>query len=268
MTSTIQKIKLSFSAKILIPVLVLLILLPALMLLVVHRSSMQQLEREARHQLRTADAVFQNSLALRSRQLLARYKHIVEDSAFAAVSQLNDVPTMTHELATRLEKLESDADILIFVSDNGTTFATAQRDPERHNILAFEKEVSPIALKALNGHPVAAMLPVGSSVFNAVAIPVIVNRKLEGALVVGAQVTLTTLRELTSLVAGDGVFVANSNIAVSTLTKTDVHASLLPHWSSAAAPGAAHVQSVLLDSIHYLALASPFPGAPAGTDMG
>jgi signal transduction histidine kinase/CheY-like chemotaxis protein len=267
MTSTIQKIRLSFSAKILIPVLVLLVLLPALMLLVVHRSSMEQLSRESRHQLRTADDVFQNSLALRSRQLQARYKHIVEDPVFAAIAQLNDAPTMSHDLSTRLEKLDGDAEILLFVAENGATFASAQRDAHRR-MLEFEKESSPLALKALAGNPVAAMLPVESSVFNAIAIPVIVNRKLEGALVVGARVGLNTLRELTSLVGGDGIFVANSNVAASTLTKAEVHASLLPHWNSAAAPGTANIQPVVLDGVHYLALASPFPGAPSGTDLG
>ena len=117
MSSPIQKIKLSFSAKILIPVFALIVLLPGLMLFVVHRSSVEQLEREARHQLRTADAVFQNSLELRSRQILARYKHIVDDSAFIKVTRLKDTTgkTMTHDLASRLEKLEGDVDYLLFV---------------------------------------------------------------------------------------------------------------------------------------------------------
>src|SRR5688572_21950816 len=106
----IPKIKLSFSAKILIPVIVLLVLLPGLMLLVVHRSSMQHLQREARHQLRTADAVFQNALTLRSRQLFARYKQIVDESTFAAIALRGHGPTMTHDLAARLEKLDAEAD--------------------------------------------------------------------------------------------------------------------------------------------------------------
>src|SRR5687768_6782140 len=139
MPSTIQKIRVSFSAKILIPVLALLVLLPALMLFVVQRSSMQQLERESRHQLRTADDVFQNSLALRARQFLARYKHIVDDPVFAAAAQLKDAPTMTHDLATRLEKLDGDAEILLFFADNGATFASAQRDANGR-MLNFEKE--------------------------------------------------------------------------------------------------------------------------------
>ena len=269
MSSPIQKIKLSFSAKILIPVFALIILLPGLMLLVVHRSSVQQLEREARHQLRTADAVFQNSLELRSRQLLARYKHIVDDSAFIKVTRLKDATgkTMMYDLASRLEKLGGDADYLLFVSANGTTFAAAQRDPTQR-LLDFEKAISPVIAKALAGQPTSAVVPVESSVFNTVAIPVIIDEELEGALVVGSRVTLATLRELTSLVGGDGVFVANSNIAASTLTKTDIHASLLPHWNSASAPGAGHVQKVILDRNHYLALASPFPGAPPDTDIG
>ncbi|MGZ8899245.1 MAG: hybrid sensor histidine kinase/response regulator [Limisphaerales bacterium] len=265
--SNFPKIKLSFSAKILIPVFVLLVLLPAVMLLIVHRSSVQQLEREARHQLRTADAVFQNSLALRSRQLLARYKHIVEDPTFAEAAQKKQAHSMTHDLATRLEKLDGDADILLFIAADGTTFSTAQRDPQRR-LIEFEKGVSALAAKALAGHPGSAVLPVESSVFNAIAIPVLVDKKVEGALVVGSRVSLTTLRELTSLVGGDGVFVANSNIAASTLTKTDVHASLLPHWTSASAPGAGIVQPVVLDRIHYLALASPFPDASSDADLG
>ncbi|HEX7858969.1 MAG TPA: ATP-binding protein [Verrucomicrobiae bacterium] len=263
----IPKIKLSFSAKILIPVIVLLVLLPALMLLIVHRSSMQHLEREARHQLRTADAVFQNSLTLRSRQIFARYKQIVEEPAFGAVAKLRHAPTMTHDLAARLERLDAEADIMMFVVENGTILATAQRDPESRTI-DFEKAVSPFALKALAGQPVSTLLPIRSAVFNVVAIPVVVNNSLEGALVICSKVNLHTLRELTSLIGGDGVFVANSNIAASTLTKTDVHASLLPHWNSAHLPGAANVQPVILDNAHYLALASPFPGAPPGTDLG
>ena len=172
MSSPIQKVKLSFSAKILIPVFALLVLLPGLMLFVVHRSSIQQLEREARHQLRTADAVFQNSLELRSRQILARYKHIVDEASFAAVTLTKDVKTMTRELATRLEKLEGDADLLLFIAENGTTFAAAQRDPN-HRLIDFEKAISPITSKALAGQPTSAVVPVQSSVFNTVAIPLL-----------------------------------------------------------------------------------------------
>src|SRR5688572_24311969 len=125
MSSPIQKIKLSFSAKILIPVFALIVLLPGLMLFVVHRSSVEQLEREARHQLRTADAVFQNSLELRSRQILARYQHLVDYSAFIKVARLKGATgkTMAHGLGSRLEELEGDVDFPLFISENGTTLA-------------------------------------------------------------------------------------------------------------------------------------------------
>jgi two-component system, NtrC family, sensor kinase len=257
----------SFSAKILIPVLALLVFLPALMLLVVHRSSLDQLEKEARHQLRTADAVFQNSLQLRSRQLLARYHHLVDDSSFKAVSQLHDPATMTHELSTRLERLDGDADVLVFLDERGFPFASAQRDTHLR-LIEFEKSIFQIVDRALLGQPSFTLVPVEAAVFSAIAVPVIVSEKLNGVLVIGTRITVSTLKELTSLVGSDGVFVANSNIAASTLTKSEIQASALPHWNSGPNPGFSHLQPVIIDGVHYLALASRFPGAPPDADLG
>ena len=261
-----SNLRLSFSAKILLPVFALLILLPALMLLVVHRSSLDQLEKEARHQLVTADAVFQNSLDLRARQLLARYHHLVDESTFKAVSQLQDPATMTHHLASRLEKADSDADLMIFLDERGFPVASAQRDTDLR-LIEFEKSTSQIVDRALLGQPSFTLVPVEAAVFNAVALPVMVGEKLNGVLVVGSRITVTVLKELTSLVGGDGVFVANSNIAASTLTKSEIHASALPHWNAGSA-AASHLQSVIIDGTHYLALASRFPGAPRDADLG
>ena len=257
----------SFSAKILIPVFALLVLLPALMLLVVHKSSLDQLEREARHQLLTADAVFQNSLELRSRQLLARYHHIVDDSVFLAVSQLHDPATMTHHLASRLEKLDSDADAMIFLDERGFPLASVQRDAHLR-LVDFEKATAQLVDRALLGQPSFTLVPVENAVFNAVAVPVMVSEKLTGVLIVGARISVTTLKELTSLIGGDGVFVSNSNIAASTLTKSEINASKLPHWNAAGNSRGFQIQPVVLDGIHYLALASRFPGASPTADLG
>jgi two-component system, NtrC family, sensor kinase len=263
----LQNLRLSFSAKILLPVFALLVLLPASMLLVVHQSSLDQLEKEARHQLLTADAVFQNSVDLRSRQLLARYHNMVADPVFAAVSQLHDPATMTHHLASRLEKLESDADVMIFLDERGFPVASAQRHAHLR-LIDFEKSTSQIVDRALLGQASFTLVPVEAAVFNAIAIPVMVNEKLNGVLLIGAKISINTLKELTSLIGGDGVFVANSNVAASTLTKSEIQASILPHWNSAANPGGSHVQPVVIDRIHYLALASRFPGAPPQADLG
>ena len=262
-----SKFRLSFSAKILVPVLVLLVLLPGVMLLIVHRSSLEQLEREARHQLRTADAVFQNSLDLRARQLLARYHDLVDESVFRAVAQIQDPATMTHHLASRLEKLDHEADVMLFLDTRGLTTASAQRDPHLR-LLEFEKGISQIVERALRGEPSTTVVPVEAAVFNAVAVPVLVSQRLAGVLVVGARITVTTLKELTSLVGGDGVFVANSNVAASTLTKSEVHASSLPHWNSVPNAAGLNIEQVLIDNDHYLALASRFPAASPAADLG
>ena len=267
MPQKLSNLRLSFSAKILIPVFALLVLLPALMLLVVHRSSLEQLEKEARHQLVTADAVFQNSLDLRARQLRARYHHLVDDPNFKAVSQLDHSETMTHHLASRLEKLDSDAEVMIFLDERGLPVASAQRDTHLR-LIEFEKAISQIVDRALLGQPSFTLVPVEAAVFNAVAVPVIVGAELNGVLIVGSRITVTALKELTSLVGGDGVFVANSNIAASTLTKSEIQASALPHWNAAGSTATSQVQPVIIDRTHYLALASRFPGAPREADLG
>ncbi len=257
----------SFSAKILIPVLALLVLLPGVMLLVVHQSSLDQLEKEARHQLHTADAIFQNSLEHRSRQLLSRYQDLIADPVFTATSQLQDPATMTHYLASRLEKADSGADILVFLDDRGFPVASAQKDAHLR-LIEFEKSTSPIVDRALLGQSSYSVVPVEAAVFNAVAVPVMVADRLNGVLLIGARISVTTLKELTSLVGGDGVFVANGNIAASTLTKSEIQASTLPHWNTASHTHGAIVQPAVLDGVHYLALASRFSGAPPTADLG
>src|SRR5436305_1171101 len=92
------RFKPSFQAKIIVSVVTLLILLPAITLVFVHRSSMEALSTESRKALSTADALFQNSLSLRSRQLIARYKSIAGESPFQAVSGTGDAKTVRNDL--------------------------------------------------------------------------------------------------------------------------------------------------------------------------
>jgi two-component system, NtrC family, sensor kinase len=262
------KCRLSFQAKILVPVILLLVLLPAITLCILNRSSKAHLVKEARQQLRAADTFFRNSLEMRSRQLLARYKNVIlNDSRFKAVAFLGDAATLNNDLQDRLDELTDDTEVILFVNPKGETLARVQRNG-RFRLLEFERAAAPPIRQALSGQSSSLIAPVESSVFNVVALPVVINQTFTGALVIGVRVDLNTVKELTSLIRGEGVFTANRNVAASTLHNSDLHAASLPHWRNATNNAEPLIEAILLDGIHYHALASRFPAAPADADAG
>jgi signal transduction histidine kinase len=259
--------KLSFQAKILLPVITLLVLLPAVTLAIIHRKSMQNLARNSRQQLRTFDAVFQNSLNLRARQLVARYKNLANDPRFRAVATLRDAATMNQHLHDRLDDFGDDADIVLYVNEQGVTIASAQRDASLRPI-QFDKAANTSIRQALAGQPNSLTIPVNTAVLSSVAVPVVVDDKVIGVLVAGVRIDFSTLKELTSVTGVDGVVIANSNVSASTLLKSDLHAATLPHWTSTPEIGGNTAEPVVVDGLHYLALASRFKSSNPQDDLG
>jgi two-component system NtrC family sensor kinase len=261
----------SFQAKILISVITLLILLPAITVALVYRSSMEALSTQSRQALNTADALFQNFLGLHSRQLIARYKSIVSDSRFQAVSGLRDgqgdAKTMRDHLNDRLEAEEfsEDAELAVFFNAEGEPFASASKNSQIKPS-EFQRAISGSLEQAFGGQPVSVVLPVGSTIYNAIAVPTFAGQRPSGVLVVGVRMSLKMLHELTALIGGEGVFLANHTVAASTL-RSPVQAGLLPYWpADLKAP--AVIQPVEIESVHYLAIASRLRGAVANAEVG
>ncbi len=268
------RFKPSFQTKILISVIALLVLLPAITLAIVHHSSMDALANQSRQALRSADAIFKNSFDLRSRQSLARYKSMVSDPRFQAVSGLKDAKTMRENLREHLESEDfgEEADVAIFVSVDtgpldvaGEPIAAASKLP-KFKSSEFLRSASPSIEQALAGHPFCTIVPVDSAIYNAAAIPVFAGSTLTGVLVIGVRVGQSVLYELSSLVGSEGVFLANHQVAASTL-RTSLSASALPYWSLD--PKAeAKTEPVQIDKVHYLAIAARFGSASAAADAG
>jgi two-component system NtrC family sensor kinase len=261
--------KLSFQTKILLSVVTLLVLLPALTLAIVHRSSMEALTDQSRQALRNADGLFQNSFELRSRQIIARYKNIVNDSRFGALTKLEHPKTMRDHLKERLESDDfgEDAEAALFFNSQGETVATAVRNTQI-KVHDFEQAASSALAQALTGQAAATVVPVYSQIFSAVAVPVLVGTddKVSGVLLIGVRVGPNVLHELTSLIGGEGVFLANHEIAASTLRYT-IRTDQLPYWH-ADPKIPVEAQPVLIEKTHYLAIPSRFRSAADKADAG
>ena len=82
MSQTRQQVRLSFQLKVLLPVLAALVLLPTITFWIVNRYISRQVEAESRQTLDTADAVFLNSLDIRARNLVSRFRGLVNEPHF------------------------------------------------------------------------------------------------------------------------------------------------------------------------------------------
>ena len=112
---------LSFQAKVLVPVIVLMVLLVVVTMWVVNRRMTGQMQREAQLTLLRADNVFKNSLEIHRYNLLLRYSLAANTrSTFYAVVQLDDEPTMHATLEDFLKESGSDTEAILF----SPTFST------------------------------------------------------------------------------------------------------------------------------------------------
>ena len=88
----------SFQTKVVVPVLVALVLLPAFTLWIVNRYLVRQMQDESRQALLTAEGVFLNSLEIRTRNLASRFRNTVNEPRFKATAHLEDSKTLTNFL--------------------------------------------------------------------------------------------------------------------------------------------------------------------------
>src|SRR5258708_3959843 len=100
--------RLSFQSKVLLPVILILMLLVGIMIAVTNQRLTSQAQAQAARELARADVVLKNSQAIRSRNLLLRYRNVPNEPRFKAVSQLGDAKTLSEWLSGLLKELGGD----------------------------------------------------------------------------------------------------------------------------------------------------------------
>jgi signal transduction histidine kinase/CheY-like chemotaxis protein len=210
---------LGFQAKVLIPVVSVLVLFLVIIVWIVNQRLTAQLEEEARHTLITAEAVFQNSFEIHSRNLLLRYQNVVNEPRFKAVAQLAEEKTMTVQLKELLDEIGPEADAMIFTLDTIHFFAGAKREA-RLDLQEFKSYSSSAIRRAEDGMPCADTFALRNHLFEVISVPVIVNDSLAGVLTIGVKVGATTAQELKSLTRSEIAFIGNRKVLASTFSDT------------------------------------------------
>jgi signal transduction histidine kinase len=259
--------RLSFQAKVLIPVIALLVLLPALMLVIIHRNNVAQLEKDARQKLLTADAVFKYFIKIRHNHLLSRFKNAAADPRLRAIGKIEDARTMNARLHEMLaEELGEDAEFIIYVTAQGKLLAEARRDGSA-KMDDFESAAQTGVDRALLGAPDSTVLPLSSGLYDIIAVPVLAQDMLVGALGVGVRVGQGALQELNSITRADVVLFVNGKTSASTLRNEELRSSDLPKPLEDAKDEERSIKSLIIGGSHYVAYASPFPDSPEGSEV-
>ncbi len=252
------KLRLSFQAKVLVPVIAVLVLLTGTTIWVVNERISAQLRYQAAQQLDTADKVFHYAQKIRADHLLSRYRNVINEPRFKAVVTKTDSQT-TSKMLNDFFGEDSDAEVIIVTGTDGHTFASASRDPKL-NLLKFEASSAAAIREALGGSPKVTTTEVNGRLFDVVSLPVHgVGDVLVGVMTVGVEVGEEVAQQIKQFTHSEILFIANDRVAASSIGSSASYPELIGRFEelSAAAADGQPVQEVL-DNEHFLCKAGGF----------
>ncbi len=247
-------------AKVLLPVLGFLVLLPAATVWIVDRHMMSEMEEEAGRAVATAESVFVKSLENRNRGFLARYESAVAEARFRVPVEIGDRKTLEGVLGYLLQDAPAGHEALLLLDEKGEGLASRRRS-SGPDIEHFTKASIRLWQAALRGDPAMGGVSFDGRAYGTIAVPVRApNGSLVGTLVVAVRIAETTAMELR--LARTDVFLATGNtVVVSTMPGAAVPPALVQHGVRAGA-----MERVEIGGEHFMARTGRLD--PADTEPG
>jgi hypothetical protein len=264
MSKASYKLRVSFQAKVLAPVVAVLVVLTGATMWVVNHRISGQLHYQAEQQLDTADKVFQNAQTMRADALLLRYRNVSNEPRLKALVTQTDSKTTSEALKGMFD--EDPADVFIVLSADGKPFASSNRDP-RLNLDRFEAASVPSIQKALDGEPKMDTIQIEGGFFNLVSVPIRVGNDIAGVLGVGVETREADAQQIKKLTHSEVLFIVNHRVAASSLSMPGAYPGLIGRFAELQASGSAGLQPVeeVLNHEHFLCKAGSFPSPGGGS---
>jgi PAS domain S-box-containing protein len=261
-------LRLDFQTKVLVPVLALLILLPALTLWIVHRHIGRQMEEEASATLSTAETVFRQSLAIRHRSLVSRFRNAVNEPRFRAVAGLGDVRTMSAFLEEAIVEFGEETEFLTYADATGEFAGGTARTPSTP-LDSFARAAHAITQRALEGESAVGSVVLNRQTFDIVAVPVVAADRsvLRGVLTVAVRFGEQVVNELKTLTHTEIALLANDRVTASTLPQEELAVALAQAGDERKNPRLRRERiPIVVNGEHFLALTGELrlEGAGAG----
>ncbi|TAL04890.1 MAG: hybrid sensor histidine kinase/response regulator [Verrucomicrobia bacterium] len=276
-----QTILFSFRAKVLAPVLLVMMLLLAACMWLVNERVIAQLHAAAQQQLASAEAVFKYSQTMRANALTMRFRSFETDSRFRAIPTMFDrdgrglSDTSLKTLRGALQEIVSFdiAEAIVLATDAGqhlTVVRPPRLDDSRAPVEPAEFQASceadirrvlehEVPIDAANGDalPRVKAVQCGDRLFDIVTMPIVLDNTAVGSVTFGMENLVT--REFSQLSESQLILLLNGRPAQSTLSKTDLRrfteAARVVMADPDARRGETAFQEVVLNGEHYLGLA-------------
>jgi two-component system NtrC family sensor kinase len=263
MRRSLHPSRLSVQAKVLIPVVGIMVLLVAVTMWVVNGRISRQLKREAAQSLVTAEAVFKNTLGIRTKNLLLRFRNLPNEPRYLAALQTAEPKTIQHFLEELLGG-ELDGELLQYKTSDGRLIANARRTPIL-DLAEFERRSAPSVEKALEGEGNVDTLRVSRRLFDVVSVPVFINKQLLGVLTFGTEIGQSEAADLSQTTRCGVVLLAENSVAAASLHEADLFqqcvmlfGNLSRTTATEPADAGKPIREIALPEQHFLGLVGTF----------
>ncbi len=272
MVDNAKRIRLSFHTKVLLPVLGFLVLVPAIMVGIVNSKIREQMLRETRRSVATANGVFRQAIESRSRDLLERMRSALNEAryrSFAQVAANGPSPaadaTIRVFLSERLQDFGDDCQV-IFFSYEGDPKPVGFLRRSSFDVDDFARASSAVTAIAAKGEPYTSLLSFNGAVFRVASVPVTSpdNDQYVGVLTIGVRMAESAVQQLGKLTHTEILLMASRGTVVSSLSGlSDDLAQEIERTASKSAGSKADSNGMRADSLvingeHFLALGDTY----------
>src|SRR5436190_10399697 len=186
----------SFRAKVLVPIIVVMVLLMAVTAGVVNHRITNQFEAEAKQSLATADDAFRALQDFRHKNLLLRLRDLPNQPYYKS----NFINTDPNPLKLRepLDRLlaQQGVDIVLFSSADQRLIASSKRDP-MVSIAEFDAASARVIRQSLLGEEKSDIIQVGGKLYDVVSVPApSADGEMNNALTFGSEIGSGVAAEL------------------------------------------------------------------------
>jgi len=245
----------NFRTKVLVPVICVMVVLVAVTVYVMNRRITAQFLVESRANLATAQAVFLKLQKIHQRDLLLRFGDLPNQPLYKALFlNARDDPQTLNGVFAVLN--ESGVDVVCFSTNATDLFAGHARDPAT-SLKVFQAVAAPAVGQALQGQQCADTFCAGGQLYNAVSVPVFVDKDVVGALTIGSEIGNAEAQDISQLTHAQIALLGDGRVIASTLPSADAHeqfSNLFRDFLSGAKDLRAG-KSIIVDGSHYLGLA-------------
>ena len=247
-------LEVSFRAKVLVPVVGVMVLLIVLLMWTDSRRTVRQVQAEATRQVATAEAVFNRWQQSRASELLLRYQIAANEPRFKAVAGQADLKTFRYFLDGLID--EKLADVIVVATGPSRQVLSATRNP-RIDLTSFERRCNDPLERALNGQSGVNLVHDSSSIFDLVAIPIRVNDEVEGAVCFGIENSIA--QEFNQLTRSELVLFADGRVVASSMSRPEWQSELTSRYRQYAGnrdnPAHSSIGEIRLSDEHFLCTA-------------